>query len=320
MPFAIELQKWGFAKEAARGVAQAAPQKFLAVSNKVAMTYKTALIPDGKIRGIKEAFPSVGGANTGTGALTDFDVEADTIGDLLMGCLGQPISVQPDPVGSPLVFQHTFKPASLVQFPSFTLFADRGLDVLAYPLSVVKKLALTGKTDGKALGTADVLFKTEQPAAAFTQSFNPPKPLMFFQTQVLLDGVLNQDVDSWSLDADNGSMAIRTMNQSKDVYDIRSGGLFKIMGGYQIYFEIEANRQKFLQALPQALSISMTGDAIQNAYNHQLVLTIPHAQYTAYPFDAMNGLLGAKVAFEATRDPAAGYSLQAQLTNVVSGY
>lgn len=320
MPFSIELQKWGFKKEATRGTAQAAPQKFLAVSNKVKMDYVTALIQDGKIRGTKEQYSSVAGIKNGTGVLPDIDVEAETIGDLLMGCLGQPTSVQPDASGSPLVYKHTFQPASLVQFPSFTFFADRGLGIKAYPLTVIKKLALAGATEGKALATADVLFKTEQTASAFTQSFNAPNPLMFFQTQILLDGVLNQDVASWDLAIDNGSVAIRTLSQSQDVYDIRSPGIYKITGGYEVYFETEANRTKFLSALPQALTFTLTGDVIQNAFSHQLSLSIPHAQYTAYPFDPLNGLLGAKVAFEATRDPVLGYSLQAQLFNVVTGY
>ena len=320
MPFSIELQKWGFAKETSRGVAMSAPAKFLAVSSKVKMDYATALIPDGKIRGTKEQYTSVAGAKAGTGVLPDIDVEAETIGDLLLGCLGQPTSVQPDSTGSPLVYKHTFLPAGLVQFPSFTFFADRGLGIKAYPLGVIKKLALSGATEGKAVASADLLFKTEQTASAFTQSFNPPNPLMFFQTQILLDGVLNQDVASWDLNVDNGSAAIRTLSQSQDVYDIRSAGLYKITGGYEVYFETEANRTKFLSALPQALTFTMTGDVIQNSFSHQLLLSIPHAQYTAYPFDAINNLLGAKVTFEATRDPILGYSLQAQLINKVTGY
>ncbi len=320
MPFAIENQKYGFKKEANRGIAEPAPQKFLAVGAEALLDYKSLLIADDKIRGSKEAFPSVPGIREGTGALPAVDLEAETIGDLLFGCLGKVTTVQPDAVNSPTVFMHTFKPDSLVRFPSFTFFVDRGLGVKRYPMTVIKKLALAGTVDGKAQVAADVVFKLEEPASAFSAVFGAPKPLMFHQTEVKLDGVLNQDVRSWTLSIDNGSAAQRTLNQSRDARDIVSTKRFAIEGGYEIYFEIEANRQKFLDNLPQAVELALTGDIIEDTFRNKLELSIPKAKYTAYGFGTLEGLLGAAVTFAAELDPAMGYSLQAVLTNAVVGY
>lgn len=320
MPFALENQKYGFKKEGSRGIAEAAPQKFLAVGAEALLDYKSLLIADDKIRGSKEPFPSTPGLREGSGSLPAVDVEAETIGDLLFGTLGKVTSVQPDAPGAPLVFRHTFKPDSLVRFPSFTFFADRGLGIKRYPLTVVKKLALVGTVDGKAQAAADVLFKTEEAASAFTAVFGSPKPLMFFQTEVKLDGVVNSDVRSWTLSVDNASVAHRTLNQSRDPKDIVSTGRFAIEGGYEIYFETEANRQKFLDNLPQAVDVVLTGDTIQAAFKNKLELSVPKAKYTAYGFGTLEGLLGAAVTFQAEFDPAVGFSLQAILTNAVAGY
>ncbi|MBI2069456.1 MAG: hypothetical protein HYT79_02560 [Elusimicrobia bacterium] len=230
-------------------------------------------------------------------------------------------TTQPDATNSPTVFKHVFKPENTkTQFPSFTFFVDRSLSVKRYPLIVFKKLALSGTVDGKAQVAADVLFKTEESASAFTATFGTPKPLMFFQTEIKLDGVLNQDVRSWNLSLDNVSRAHRTLSQSRDVKDIVSTGRFVIEGGYEIFFETEANRQKFLDNLPQALDIVLTGDIIEDTLKNKLELSIPKAKYTAYPLGAIEGLLGAAVTFQAEFDPTLAYSLQATLFNAVSGY
>jgi len=320
MPFAIENQKYGFKKEATRGIAEAAPQKFLAVGAAALLDYKSLLIADDKIRGSKEVFPSTSGIREGSGTLPAIDLEADTLGDLLYGCLGKVTTTLPDAINSPTVFQHAFRPDNRVQFPSFTYFVDRGMGIKRYPLTVIKKLTMAGAVDGKGQVSADILFKTEEPASAFSAVFGTPKPLMFYQTEFKLDGVLNQDIKSWTLSIDNASALYRTLSQSRDPKDIISSGRFGIEGGYEIYFETEANRQKFLDNLPQAIDIALTGDIIEDAFKNKLALSIPKAKYIAYAFGTLEGLFGSAVSFQAEVDPALGYSLQATLTNAVTGY
>jgi hypothetical protein len=320
MPFPIDNTKFGFKKETSRGIAEAAPQKFLAVGAAALLDYKSLLIADDKIRGSKETFPGTSGVREGSGTLPAIDLEADTLGDLMYGCLGKVTTTQPDAANSPTVFQHTFKPENLVQFPSFTYFVDRGLGIKRYPLTVIKKLAMTGSVDGKGQVAADVLFKTEASASPFSAVFGTPKPLMFYNTEFKLDGVLNQDVKSWTMSIDNASAVYRTLSQSRDPKDIISSGRFTIEGGYEIYFETEDNRQKFLDNLPQAIDITLTGDVIEDAFKNKLQLTIPKAYYTAYGFGTLDGLFGSAVSFKAEVDPTLNYSLQVTLTNGVSGY
>jgi hypothetical protein len=320
MPFATERKSFGFKKETSRGVAEASPAKFLAVGADTELNYSAALIADDRIRGFKDRFPSAPGIKDGTGTIATIDVEASTIGDLLFGCLGSVATVQPDAPNSPTVYRHTFSRLNGIQMPSFTFFADRGLSKKRYPLTVIKKMALSGAVDGKALVNADVLFKTEEPASPFAPSYGSPKPLMFFQTDFKIDSVSDLNVKSWTLNIDNASVPQRTLNQSRDAKDILSAGRFLIDGGFEIYFESEAQRQKFLDGSLAALNIILTGDIIEDTFKNQLEFAIPEARYTAFPFGNLDDLLGAAVTFEAQYNIAAGYSLQAILTNAVPSY
>ena len=320
MPFATEQKKFGFKKEASRGTAESSPNKFLAVGADSELNYATVLLPDDKIRGFKERFPSAPGVKEGTGTLAAVDVEASTVGDLLMGCLGSVATAQPDAVNSPTVFRHTFSRLNALLMPSFTFFVDRGVSIKRYPLTVIKKLAFAGAVDGKAQVASDLLFKSEEPGSAFTPSLGSPKPLMFFQTDFKIDGVSDLNVKSWSLSIDNGSVAQRTLNQSRDAKDIVSPGRFIIDGGLEIYFETDAQRQKFIDAGAADLNLILTGDIIEDTFKNQLEFKLPEVRYSAYPYGNLEDLLGAKVVFQAQYNAAAGYSIQAVLTNAVTGY
>jgi len=320
MPFATEKKSFGFKKEVSRGVAEASPAKYLAVGSDTELNYSAALIADDRIRGFKDRFPSAQGVKEGTGTLATIDVEAATIGDLLLGCLGAVATVQPDASNSPTVYRHTFSRLNGILMPSFTFFADRGLSKKRYPLTVIKKLALSGAVDGKALVNADVLFKTEELASPFSPSYGSPKPLMFFQTDFKIDGVSDANVKSWTLNIDNASVAQRTLNQSRDPKDIISPGRFLIDGGFEIYFETETQRQKFLDGSLASLDIALTGDVVEDTFKNQLEFIVPEARYTAFPFGNLDDLLGAAVTFEAQYNIAAGYSLHAILTNAIPSY
>ena len=69
-----------------------------------------------------------------------------------------------------------------------------------------------------------------------------------------------------------------------------------------------------------ALNIILTGDIIEDTFKNQLEFKAPEIRYSAYPYGNLEDLLGAKVVFQAQYNAAAGYSLQAVLSNAVSGY
>lgn len=318
--FATEKKSFGFKKEVVRGTAEAAPVKFLALAADSEFKYDAAIVADGKIRGLKERFPSSPGIRSGTGTLSGIDVEASTIGDLLFGCLGSVTTTQPDIGTAPTVYQHAFNRLNGTAMPSFTFFVDRGISVKRYPLSTVKKLQFVGSADGKAMCTADMLFKTEENTGAIAPVYTTPKPLMFFQTDFKIDGVSDANVKSWTMGIDNMSEAVRTFSLSRDVKDILSKKEFIIGGGFEIYFETEAQRAKFLANTAAAISIVLTGDVLQGSQSAKLQLNVKAAKYTAFPFGNVDDLLGAVVTYEAEFDSVSQKSLEAILTNQVVSY
>lgn len=318
--FATERKTFGFKKEASRGVGESAPAKYLAVGADSEFNYSAALVPDEKIRGLKERFPSAAGALSGSANLNAIDVEAATIGDLLYGVLGAVATTQPDAAGAPTVFQHSFTRLNALQMPSFTYFVDRGLSVKRYPLSVIKKLAFKGTVNGKAQVDADLLFKTEEPVASFAPSYGVPKPLMFFQTDFKIEAASDINVRSWSLSIDNNSEALRSYNLSRDARDIVSKKAFDIDGGFEIFFETEAQRAKFLAAGPSALNIVLTGDTLQGTQKAKLEFSMQEVKYSAFPFGNIDDLLGAAVSFHAEFDPVLQKSIEVILTNQVTGF
>src|SRR5687768_17111213 len=115
MPFATERKSFGFKKEASRGVAEASPAKFLAVGSDSELNYSSVLIPDDRIRGFKDRFPSAPGIKEGTATLATIDAEGSTMRDLLFGSLGSVVTIQPDAPNSPTVYRHTFSRLNGIQ-------------------------------------------------------------------------------------------------------------------------------------------------------------------------------------------------------------
>jgi len=314
----IEAKVFGFKAEAARGVSEAAPDKFLATGADANLDANHVPIEDNKIRGSKLRFESQPGVKGVIGSVPDVHVEAMTIGPLLKGVLGSVVSTQPDNIGAPTVWQHVVTRSDNPQLPSSTFFMDRGLGKKRYPLGIWKKLSFAGPTEGPVTVSADVLAQKEEVAPTIAPSFDSPKPFLFHQTDFKVNGVADLDVRSWALDIDNNASFLRTFNQSQDPRDIVSRGKFNIEGSFEVYFTTEANRAAFLANTAAALQIVLTGATITGAHKFKLTLDIPGARYLEYPYANLDELLGAEVKFRAERDAVAGYELQATLVNTLA--
>jgi hypothetical protein len=88
----------------------------------------------------------------------ELDVDADSVGRLLLGALGSVVTTQPDAVGAPLVYRHVFRPqdeAVSRQLPAYTLVEKLGaiLDRL-FPGCVVESFGLRGEGLERISGSA----------------------------------------------------------------------------------------------------------------------------------------------------------------------
>jgi len=322
MPYAIEQKIVGLGKESSRGVA-VDPTRFIAVAPDTEFEYKLNLLEDELVRGIFEKFPPSPGTKEGSGRLAGIEVTSENCGELFLSLLGKVVTDQPDDVNAPNVYRHIFTRSPLdIRMPSYTFHIYRGLGAKRYPLSVVKSITLNGAVDGKLTLEAEVLFKTEE-ASDFdfsTVSWEDPKPFMFYHTKVYFDDVLDENVKDWSITIDNGSVVQRALIGSQDIKDIVTFAKLLVNGTMNIYFESEAQRNKFLSNSAVSLKIELIGSELEGGINRKLVITLPEIHYTAFPFGDLDGLLGASVSFNAYYKLTAGKTIEIELVNMVSSY
>jgi hypothetical protein len=221
-------------------------------------------------------------------------------------------------------YAHTIVRATGITLPSYTFFVDRGISKQSYPLCCIKTVKLSGSMDGKVKVDAEGMFKSEADGTAVTMTptWTDPVPFMFYQTGISVGGSPNLDIKSWNVEIDNQSQAQRGFTSSQDIRNILAVGKLLVKGGFEIYFENETERTKFLGNTEQTLEITLTGAAIRGAVTHKLVITIPRMHYEAYPFGDIDSMLGAQVTFNAFYK-AGGVQTQAVkavFTNTVAAY
>ena len=319
MPSAIE-QKWvGVAKESPRGTLVQPPTKYIAVMPDSEADYKQIPIEDENVRGLLEKFPPQAGIKEGSGKLTGINVQSDNIGEILNGLLGSHSITHTGTIS----YSHKFtRAAGLIQMPSYSLSMQRGLSAKTYSMATFKSLALTGAVDGKLLADIDFLFQTENAyPTPPTPTWASPTPFMFFQTQVIVaGGSAASNIKDWNLTIDNGAIGQRTLNQSQDIKDILAVSKLLANGGFNMYFEDEVERAKFLANTATSLEFKIIGATIEGAYANMLDIILPEVHYTAFPYGNLDGMLGAAVGFNAYYNIATSKTIEIDLVNTEATY
>jgi len=321
MFYPTEIKTIGLKKEATRGVAETTIAKYLAVEKASEFEYKLNLIEDEMLRGTYERYEPIAGTKEGTGKFT-IDLDAMNCGEIFYSLLG---SVNTQLIGTN-AYRHIFT-RDLTNFllPSYTFFIRRadGTNIKhkAYSLSVVKSVAISGAVDGKARLDADIIFQKEQNTnATFNPQWTDISPFMFYQTQIKINDTLITNVRNWTLNIDNQANGIRTFNQSQDITDILATNKLLVNGTFELYFENEVERAKFLNNEYARINIILIGKEIETGIHYQLEFVLPRIHYSAFPFQDMDGLLGSAVAFSGYRGITEQNSISVQLTNIETGY
>lgn len=313
-----ESRVMGLKKEAVRGTAEAAPDRWRAIMVDTELEYTLALIEDEARRGISARFPKAPGVKAGTGAIK-FPVRASEIGEFVHMATGAPVSTL---VSTALAYQHVFTvPQSSIQPPSYTLWLNRGVVSKRYSLGNISELTFSGDQEGLAQMEASVMFKSEDTDSTDTPSFaNESEEFTSYQASLKIDGVANVQVKSYSFKLENGLFPQRTLSLSQDIKDLLAVGPFKVSGSFDIYLEDMTQRDKFLAATQSSLELLIEGDIIEDAAKFTLKILCPKIKYTAFPFGDMDGLLGASVEFEAEYDLATSKLADFTVINKVVSY
>jgi len=317
--FIVDKKQFALTKEASRGTVETAPDKWLYVARDAELAYDLEQVEHDVIasQNFGEFAPEAG-RKVGKGKFS-MDLEARTIGEILMSLLGTATSAQ---VGTTTAYDHTFTKTSSTQHPAYTLFAERGVDYFGYNLGICKSLEISLDNKGRAKADTEWLFKNEQTRAASTATHYTPDPLMFYEAQVEIDDTTaGSRIGGLKLKIDNGAEAIWRYNQSQNCDDIIVAKRPVIEGGFDMYFTSTAERADYLANTSKKIEFNLTGGVITGASNYRMLITLPNCKYSAVPFDGeKEGLLGASVAFKSYFQSTAAAAVSIIIGNTSTAY
>lgn len=314
--YAIQAQRFGLALEASRGVAESAPTKWYQSRGPVELNYSLNHLDDQGIRGIKAKYPALKGITVGEGKIPLY-ADPQMLGEFFYSLLGSKAAAQQ---GGTAAYKHTFTQQSGIQPPSYTLFVDRGLNVLKYNLGCVKEINLKSSVDGLIEIEAGVLFQQEASGSIGSPSFPTAKYLGFQHVDFKIAGSSNTDVKEWDLKISNGARAHRTLSLAQYPGDIVCPDPLIVEGGFLIYFQSATERDKFIANTSVALRILAEGETIASSYEYTMDINIYEAKYKAFPYGEDQGLLAAKVSFEGFYNTSASKIIQVDITNTDTSY
>ena len=292
--FSIEQQRFGLKKEAVRGVAEAAPDKWYPTRGKPDLTYGLELLEDEGIRGSFSSYVPSAGLKVGEGTIPLYG-DAQMLGEALLSLMGSVVTTQQG--GTP-AYEHVFEIGNSIQKPSYTLFLDRGLEVLKYNLAVCQKIDFKSAVDGLMEVDTTWLFKSEASGSIGTPAYPTQQYLGFQHVDFKLTGSSNTNVKDWTLTLNNQAESLRTLSKSQDVTDIVTPLKFQVEGGFTIYFVDVVERDRFLANTTTEINIIAAGNTIPTTGDKYTVQFVIHdIRYKAFPYGEDNGLLAAQVTF-----------------------
>jgi hypothetical protein len=211
-------------------------------------------------------------------------------------------------------FVHTLTQSTDITKIAYTLFLDRGMNVLKYNGAVVKKIGLKAGVDNLIEMDVDALFRTEASGSIGSPSFPTQKYLGFQGVTFKIAGVQSTDVKEWSLNIDNTAKGLRTFNNSQDIADVIVPGKLMVDGSFTVFFADTTERDKFIANTNVALEMICEGDAL-GVLKYSVDINVYQARYKAYAYGEEEGLLAAKATFQGFYNSSAAKTIQVAVTN-----
>ena len=132
--------------------------------------------------------------------------------------------------------------------------------------------------------------------------------------QVFLDNTANADITNIKIDIENGAKAVMAVGTNNTLSNIAYGAV-KVSGQFDIAFNNEAERTKFLNKTQTSIQAKMVGVTLFGTAKAETVITMPKVEYASVPFADVDGVIGATVAFISTWDSNA-YGTGAVIVNI----
>jgi len=221
------------------------------------------------------------------------------------------IAATSDSVTAAPPFKHSFTQGQTTKLPSYSFYINRGLSTKQYNLGQVEKIKFSCKDDAPVEMDATVLAQKE---AAYGGAWSPAyreSPVLMFSgntVKVVDNAPAVPNIVEWSLDLEPGVVPYRPFAQTQYPNDFLARGPFMASGDMTVYFMDEVERAKFIADTLTSLEFICAGTPVVAgvAVNYTLELSFPNVEYSAFPFQDVNGFLGAKVKWAAKGATSAG--------------
>lgn len=308
-------------KEAARGTAEALPAggRVIPMLPASELDFIPAILPDEKTFGDAEERPGQGGIREGTGTL-ELEPGADKLGEFLLSLMGGVVTDQPDMGNAPTVFRHRFTRANTAENPLYTMFVNRGTHLKKYEGLMATQMTFNIPIDGRLAVSVDAMHKRELVGAAMSPDYSSDlSNLIFSDVKVEIGGGLNLLARASQIVIANGGIAKRTLTQTRDAVDILAGRL-AVSGSFQLYFEDDVERDKFIASTVSSLKLTAEGQILEDVQKATLEIDLPLIEYTAAPVGESDGNLVLDFTFVAKRSDAVGYQARVGINNLVTAY
>ena len=233
------------------------------------------------------------------------------------------LSVASDVAVSNRVYQHIFSsPASSIYPPTYTLFWDYGISVKSYPGVAAKKFSLKGTNENYVMHDSELLGLSEVAGASIgSPSFADELEALTFQHVTFnIGGSAQADVKGWNFAYDSGAMLKRPLSNSQLASDVVAPSRPKVSGDFDIYFQTETERNKFLATTSNSAEIKIAGNVLAGTVHDGIDIVLPNIQYEGYPFKVVDELIGAAVKFKSVYDVVSSKLATVTVTNLTPSY
>ena len=204
---------------------------------------------------------------------------------ILWAGMGLPVTTQPDNVGNPTVYKHTFQLQDVP--PSYTI--HRNLDTVAYyvPYSVLEKFTLHFTADGKLMeidGTFLGLYA--QPLAS------PPTPTYstllpfagYAPTIKFIDGAVSADVSDMQIDFAQKVTLWYPANGTQDFVAVYFGErTMKV--DFTARFDNTTIYDRWRNNTNDSITLDVKGPLISGTFNQELNMVLPNISYDSVEHD-----------------------------------
>lgn len=316
--YPTQLQRMGLAKESSRLTAESSPTKWHAIDPGSIMDYMRELIENIGLRAVGTRFAPFAGKKVGVGNLM-FPVRAQQIGEYLHMLLGDPSSAQQ---AATAAYLHTWTlPITATQLDTYTLFMDRALGVLKYNGCSVSEIEFNQSEDGLLMAKVSLMFITEASGSIGSPSYAAESGVLSFQNLVVtIASAANEEVKQMNFTLSNGMERKKNLTANADAEDFLAVGPYVAKGSFVIYFANTTERDKFIAGSTTSLELVWTGANIESTYYYTLEMLFDDIRYKAFAYGAEDGLLAAKVEWEAYYYTSNSRAWRTRLTNTITSY